>query len=951
MKDTGERHGSYERQAASSLSTVWSAVQPPQEAEPPGEPAEAADAATPTVLTKLQKWGDYEALGKPVWPTKFVPMKTPMSREILANWSLPNPPRHSLTVPQLLEEQAAHGEPVGLIIDLANHECLYYDDIPPSIEYETVQLVLPPPEAINEVEEIARSYWSDHPDKYIAIHCAYGFNRTGFVVCSYLCQACGLTVQQALDSFAAARPPGVKHEKFIAELYARYGGGRAPPSRQASGPPSRPLSRAGSGREEGGAPPPAAAADGGGAATGAESGSSSWLLQPPQQQQLQQQSQQRQSLQQHQQQRGEAVSSLPPVAGGQPRGALDGPTSGRVPAAGDSGILQSSSSTGGAFPPRPPRAPSRQESFASGSGSGYERGDAAAVSVPASRQEGWEPPGSREGSFHGRGEASVCSSPRDAVLSGSPSNNSVVGSSPEDGGGGGRRSRGSRRSSSRGGLSIALGASANGSLASSASLLGGSPPSADASAEQLQQQQSAESLAELTAMAMHLEEARAMRRSTSMGLARALNDDFNENNGTPTVLRPLSARLADTEAAHARAPQLGEAAAAAAAAQHAEEVQELEQRVAAGSQEVFFCAGGGPAPARGGLAAAAGACAAAAAAAAGGAAEAAAGVPQEGAPFCQFAVDGAGAEDAGALAGAQDAGARAAAARDAAAPAAEGEDQERPLSSSASPAPCASSPASQCSWVRGQPQQQRRSATVPLAPPALQRHSAGVVGSPSRLHGGIPLPASAARAGAATPHGSPPLPRPPGHTTHVLRGLHGSGRLPGAASWQVTVEHGPGAAHTPATAVASTPATESSGGLARSSRGMLRSVSADSDNASLGFGVREALLHLHGLAAAGGAAPAPGGRGPQSLAELFRDDSRKDLLELNPDAHLEAVAQGPPESPAVGPLRTAFAATGGAVAAPPELCLPLPGEGAAPRDAGGGQPHGHLANGQRCRMM
>lgn len=56
---------------------------------------------------------------------------------------------------------------------------------------------------------------------------AYGFNRTGFVVCSYLCQACGLTVDQALESFAAARPPGVKHEKFIRELHARYGGGPA----------------------------------------------------------------------------------------------------------------------------------------------------------------------------------------------------------------------------------------------------------------------------------------------------------------------------------------------------------------------------------------------------------------------------------------------------------------------------------------------------------------------------------------------------------------------------------------------------------------------------------------------------------------------------------------------------------------------------------------------------
>lgn len=51
--------------------------------------------------------------------------------------------------------------------------------------------------------------------------CTAGFNRTGFVVCSYLCEAQGFSVSAALAAFAAVRPPGVKHEKFIAELYDR----------------------------------------------------------------------------------------------------------------------------------------------------------------------------------------------------------------------------------------------------------------------------------------------------------------------------------------------------------------------------------------------------------------------------------------------------------------------------------------------------------------------------------------------------------------------------------------------------------------------------------------------------------------------------------------------------------------------------------------------------------
>lgn len=75
----------------------------------------------PTVLTKLQKWGDYESFGEPVWPTKFIPMKTPLSHEILDNWQLPEAPKHRLTVSTLLEAEKAAGRRVGLLLDLSNH--------------------------------------------------------------------------------------------------------------------------------------------------------------------------------------------------------------------------------------------------------------------------------------------------------------------------------------------------------------------------------------------------------------------------------------------------------------------------------------------------------------------------------------------------------------------------------------------------------------------------------------------------------------------------------------------------------------------------------------------------------------------------------------------------------------------------------------------------------------
>ena len=56
------------------------------------------DTNVPTVLSKLQKWGDYESYGEPVGPSRFIPMKTPLSPTLLADlgvdlpirlWTLP----------------------------------------------------------------------------------------------------------------------------------------------------------------------------------------------------------------------------------------------------------------------------------------------------------------------------------------------------------------------------------------------------------------------------------------------------------------------------------------------------------------------------------------------------------------------------------------------------------------------------------------------------------------------------------------------------------------------------------------------------------------------------------------------------------------------------------------------------------------------------------------------
>lgn len=56
----------------------------------------------------------------------------------------------------------------------------------------------------------------------IAVHCHYGYNRTGFFIVSYLIEKEGYRVQDAVDEFERKRAPGIKHEHFIDTLFVRY---------------------------------------------------------------------------------------------------------------------------------------------------------------------------------------------------------------------------------------------------------------------------------------------------------------------------------------------------------------------------------------------------------------------------------------------------------------------------------------------------------------------------------------------------------------------------------------------------------------------------------------------------------------------------------------------------------------------------------------------------------
>ena len=185
------------------------------------------------VLHKLEKWGAYPARGRPVGPSNLIPMKTPLAAAILA--AVNPPPTHALTLQGLLADCEA-GCPIGLVFNLTSGPPLYGLDMeaagvgpaPTSpVRYAHVPLIakaFPSRDELTAVSAAVAAASPLPPDRpFIALHCSYGYNRTGFITVALLVESHGLSVRDALAAFAEARPPGIRHSKFVTELLSRYG--------------------------------------------------------------------------------------------------------------------------------------------------------------------------------------------------------------------------------------------------------------------------------------------------------------------------------------------------------------------------------------------------------------------------------------------------------------------------------------------------------------------------------------------------------------------------------------------------------------------------------------------------------------------------------------------------------------------------------------------------------
>jgi len=158
---------------------------------------------------------------------KFLAFKTPLD----SKYDDQVEPQFRFPVKMLFDSMKAHKVTIGLWIDLCNTDRWYNRrEVEQNTECKYVKLQCkgrdeaPRPEQVATFVNICRRFAQQNPLQIIAVHCTHGFNRSGFLIASYLIETEDWSPDAAITHFAQARSPGIYKDDYIRELCIRYDG-------------------------------------------------------------------------------------------------------------------------------------------------------------------------------------------------------------------------------------------------------------------------------------------------------------------------------------------------------------------------------------------------------------------------------------------------------------------------------------------------------------------------------------------------------------------------------------------------------------------------------------------------------------------------------------------------------------------------------------------------------
>ncbi|KAF5274946.1 hypothetical protein FQR65_LT04287 [Abscondita terminalis] len=155
---------------------------------------------------------------------KFLAFKTPLSS--IYDDKVPLECRFSPSV--ILDYCKLQKIKLGLWIDLTNTNRFYDKEEIERANCKYMKLNLkghgetPSKHNTNTFITVVQNFISKFPLEKIAVHCTHGFNRTGFLIVSYIVEKMDCDLEIALEMFATARPPGIYKKDYLEELYRRF---------------------------------------------------------------------------------------------------------------------------------------------------------------------------------------------------------------------------------------------------------------------------------------------------------------------------------------------------------------------------------------------------------------------------------------------------------------------------------------------------------------------------------------------------------------------------------------------------------------------------------------------------------------------------------------------------------------------------------------------------------
>ncbi|CAG5056469.1 unnamed protein product [Parnassius apollo] len=155
---------------------------------------------------------------------KFLAFKTPLGPQFNEKVPIENRFTPSILFSNLRDLKIK----LGLWIDLTNTS-RFYDKS--EIEKNGCKYVkmscrghgeTPSKEQTRQFIEIVNNFMNQNPDDVIGVHCTHGFNRTGFLIISFLVEEMDFSLDAALHQFSKKREPGIYKQDYLDELYRRY---------------------------------------------------------------------------------------------------------------------------------------------------------------------------------------------------------------------------------------------------------------------------------------------------------------------------------------------------------------------------------------------------------------------------------------------------------------------------------------------------------------------------------------------------------------------------------------------------------------------------------------------------------------------------------------------------------------------------------------------------------